>query len=1014
MKIDQVHNGFGRLLPFSIAVPTVTGTASDVIVDIRTLDDLIDNKPSDINPVIFKPDTWPQGAENPAGNVGNHFIVAHFTRPLQVNSVLDPSVGGFANFGLTGTVTVTAYDPATGLSEKVAGRGFVNGYTYSGNPIVKERWVAASGFNANTALAVVRNEVDSWPGTGFPGTDDIDEGLIAGAASFPGASDLVHPNAFVFVVDTDDDLSTYEAFPAGRIIRLTIAGAETTCVEDSVVIGGVRDLGGKMLEVGGIATATVGADADSPVLLLDGLGGNVVTCPTDLSIEVPCDVDMHFFFSESCQPHSIGPLPADVPPSLSEQFDVEFYPPTPPGDDLPGTTLKLPFTVLPVSPYNFTEFVVSPVTNFPGSDPYEAQSKAKISYYHNSAQDLFGNQDIATLDSTIITFDVGSDCPGLVNAPVSPGVIYVASDGGGTIGGLRVIDLDGFGQGTGDPQHEYDNSLFNGTTDSAGRVISGDVSKFPFNPNLQVQGVFPPLSTDDSTIAGGSAGVFTLAKDTRLSTQLVSSDVLGAVSDMMIGHPLDLIYNNFDCLSGGYNNCAGTAYQAQPLSALFPIFPGNNISMAPHPNPPRLKLAPSCYAPLIQTEEPSSGTAVNLLRYGNAFGTLNGNGPSGLLTLSSWYEGFFGPSPASPACPTFNIRQQVGHFLYVLNSTRDQIVVLNSNRMTVIATIGVSDPRDLAISPDMNILAVSNKSTNSVTFIDTNPTSPTFHEIIKVTALVDGANNRIGMAPTEIVWQPDDEDVLVICEKSHSMALISTSDLEVRKIIPGVNRPKLLAVTNRWENYAGGVGWNTGLYFAYVISENGQMTIYESGPDGVQGIGYDDFVGKPSLENQSGFEAPSCIQPNPNSVFMGVYIAYRKDGKGAIGELYLKDAQDAPLTLAGAAYLPDPNRRAKEWTLLHEWVDIFSSSSIVDIALDDLNNLGGTNAQMSQYTNAANHVPHSSKALHRAGATVSKPRFLFAANANGKVDVIELSTGTHYVQPIEVPGVKVLCHYWRQ
>jgi len=1015
LLIDRVHNGFGRLLPFSISVPTSVGTASDQVVDIRSLDDLIDNRPSDINPVLFKPDTWPTGAENPAGNIGNHFIAAHFTRPLNINSVLDPTVAGFVNFGLTGTITVTAYDPATGLSEKIPGRGFVNGYTYTGNPIVKERWVSAGARDSNTTLEILDGEVPTYPGTGFPGTEDIAQGLIGSAASFPGANDLIHPNAFVYVVDSDDDLSTYESFPTNRIIRMTIAGAETTCVEDGLVIGGVRDLGGKTLEEGGIATASVGADNTPPVLLMDGLGGNVVTCPTDLAIEVPCDVQMHFFFSESCQPHSIGPLPADVPPALDEQFNVEFYPPIRPEEELPGTTIKLPYTVLPVSPYNFTEFVVTPSTNFPGSDPYNTRSKAKVSYFHNAAQDIFGNQDVASQDSTEITFDIGSDCTGLVNAPVSPGVIYVASDGGGSIGGMRVIDLDGFGQGTGDPQHDFNNPVFNGVVDSSGHVIEGDVSKFPFNPNLQVQGIFPPLSSDDSSIAGGSAGVFTLAKDTRLSTQLVSSDITGAVSDMMIGHPLDLVYNNFDCLSGGQNNCASTAYQSQPLSALYPLFPGNNISMAPHPNPPRLRLAPSCYAPLIQTEEPSFGTGVfNLLKYGDAFGTLNYSPPSGLLTMSLWYEGFYGPSPPAPTCPTFSIRQQVGHFLYLLNTTRNQIVVLNSNRMTVLDTIGVSDPRDLAISPDMNILAVSNKSTNSVTFIDTNPTSPTFHEIIKVTSLVDASTNRMGQAPTEIVWQPDDEDVLVLCEKSHSMALISTSDLEVRKIIPGVNRPKLLAVTNRWENYVGGVGWGTGLYYAYVISEGGQMTIFESGPDGVQGIGYDDFVGKPSLENQSGFDAASCIQPNPNSVFQGVYIAYRKGGKGAIGELYLKDAPDFPQTLAGAAYLPDPNRRAKEWTLLHEWVDIFSSSSIVDIALDDLDNTGGTNATMSAMAKGAAQVPHSSKSLHRAGVPVSRPRFLFAANANGKVDVIQLSTGTQYVPSIEVPGVKVLCHYWRQ
>ena len=52
----------------------------------------------------------------------------------------------------------------------------------------------------------------------------------------------------------------------------------------------------------------------------------------------------------------------------------------------------------------------------------------------------------------------------------------------------------------------------------------------------------------------------------------------------------------------------------------------------------------------------------------------------------------------------------------------------------------------------------------------------------------------------------------------------------------------------------------------------------------------------------------------------------------------------------------------------------------------------------------------------RLGGTlpVSNPRFLFVANANGFVDVINLESGDAFVDPIRVPGVRVLAHYWRQ
>jgi len=348
-----------------------------------------------------------------------------------------------------------------------------------------------------------------------------------------------------------------------------------------------------------------------------------------------------------------------------------------------------------------------------------------------------------------------------------------------------------------------------------------------------------------------------------------------------------------------------------------------------------------------------------------------------------------------------------------MDTASDRIVVLNSNSMVPIDSIPVPDARDLAMSVDLKLLAVSNHGTNTVTFIDTDPTSPTFHTIVKTTALIDTSFNRQGKAPGEIVWQPDDEDILVVCEDSDSLAIISARDLEVRKIIPGVDRPRLLSVSNR--DLA--AGFQTNLYYAFVISEDGATTIFESGPDGVQGIGFDTFIGIPSLENQSGFDSPMAVQPDPSSSLHGAYIAYRKNGKGSVALLSLKDAPIGPRPIALNGFIPDPNFRTKEFAVAAEFTDVFSSSSIVDIALDDLGNLGGYPQQTTIYgTNKLIHK--SSKSLNRviggAQVPVSQPRFLFVANANGKLDVINLSTGANYVPSIDVPGLKILCHYWRQ
>jgi hypothetical protein len=334
--------------------------------------------------------------------------------------------------------------------------------------------------------------------------------------------------------------------------------------------------------------------------------------------------------------------------------------------------------------------------------------------------------------------------------------------------------------------------------------------------------------------------------------------------------------------------------------------------------------------------------------------------------------------------------------------------------MTVLDSIPVSDPADLAMSIDNNTLAVSNHGTSTVTLVDTDPFSQSFHSIIKVIELVDEVDNRRGRGPSEIVWQPDDEDILVVCEQSNSVAFISTGDFRTRKIIPGVPEPRMICVTSR--DMA--MGFRTSLYYAYVVSQDGRMSVFESGPDGPQGIGYDDFIGQVSIQGQSStFSNATAIQPHPGSTDHGAFVAYREDGDGAVAEVFLKSAPTGPRSLSFNAFVPDPNFRSKEFTTNHRWTGLFSSASVVDLATDDLDNFGDFVATRSAYTGGTS-VLHSAKALTRniggAQVPVSAPRFLFVANANGFVDVIDMQSGDTFVDPIRLPGVRVLANYWRQ
>ena len=82
MQIVEVQNGFGRLLPYVVAVPDPgTGLPTAQLIEIRTMDDLLENRPTELNPIL-PPATWPSEAVNPANRTGNHFVAVKFSRSM--------------------------------------------------------------------------------------------------------------------------------------------------------------------------------------------------------------------------------------------------------------------------------------------------------------------------------------------------------------------------------------------------------------------------------------------------------------------------------------------------------------------------------------------------------------------------------------------------------------------------------------------------------------------------------------------------------------------------------------------------------------------------------------------------------------------------------------------------------------------------------------------------------------------------------------------------------------------
>ncbi|MCI0586907.1 MAG: YncE family protein [Planctomycetes bacterium] len=1025
MDLVVVSNGFpGQLLPYQIHTLTApaAGFPTSTVIEIRRIEDLILNvhrTDPDRNPILPVP-AWPEAATLPNGNPGNHFVLVQFTRPIKTDSVIDAGPGGAVNFGLTGSITVTALDPQTGVSTPIPGRAFIDGFTP--DPAVPGQLVRWVGRAASGQPIALQPE-----GLGFPGV----------LSTFPDAARLVQPQTFVFVPDLDDDLNTFETFPTFNPPRLVRVRCST----------GVKANGGDTLIAEAHASSTVGPDTLLPEVLRNPsttapavfveVGGQLLPAPQE---DVNPLTAIEIEFTEPVQPGRIGQLPSGIPPTLSPSTEVSFG---------TGTTpVLVTFTAVPVSPYNLSRYRLQPTMNFPGLDPVTGPAPfntVNVTVNANSVADLRYNFQVnppapINLNSSnaFTSFQTGEG-PGIVNAPVAPGAIYVGRNGPEP--GLSVIDLNGFGQSTGnpvpdDPTTPQQIEWFWNQIDPT--VPAGiPTTKFVFNKNLEWgAALVPPLLVGTSTLNGGSGGLFSLTRDSALSDRVARPPILQSVADMGMGHSLDRVINNSDTTcppqGGGGNVCA-----ADNLRTPNTNFFQNTIQVEPEPNPPGLRIPdeqPLCMSPLILGNEVTAILAAqppvvtqNLMAEGLPFG--NPNPFFGLPTPpTGYYHGvnngapnFLGPFPAGTNISdcggaTWFLRQQVGHFLYVVDSLQDKVVVLNSNRMTLLDTISLPDPTRLSVEPNMKHLAVSNFSTDTVSLVDIDPASLSFHQVVRTIV--------VGNGPLGIAWQPDNEDLWVCNNLGNSVSVISGINQTVRKTLTNqVVSPIDCALTTRQV----GIGFATSVYFGYILNQVGTVALFESGPDGANGIGFDEIIG---LITET-FPQPTAIQPDVADLFSGVWIAHRTAlGEPAVSHLHLDNSIPGPLplnptnTFGGQV---SPSFRNREWTVDRVVQPDQLSGIPTDLAFDNAINIGGAGMVDFGFVSIGSVISQDSKQLVRpvpGGVTSAYfPEYLFVASiSSGTVDVIDIANALRVdvnpvaqgVQPILAPGASVLCDYWRQ
>lgn len=1013
LSLNEASHGFGLLLPHTVLSP-----GSTEIVSIRSIADISANvfRGNPILPTASLPDE----AIVANGTPGNHYLFANFTTALDPLTVLSAASGGN---GLEGAVTMTTIDSTNSVISDVPGRAFVGGATLvlEGGQEVLQTWAT---FNPTTGMLEPNPAIPE--AQGFPGV----------GSEVANVEALVSPNTILFVADDDADLATLDTFPSGVTIRFR---ASTALVAAS----------GEALQEQVLAVTTVGQDLQTPEISLTPPPAEMpMITPGNGDVDVQPDTTVRMEFTESVQPYSLGELEGQGPALLSSAVSLVFGPATSP--------VFVPVNVRPVSPFDLSVYEVVPGFAFPGSGPSssgDSFSTVDVELIAGQVEDLSsrpsgtgGQTNVPNFNTRgANTFFETAEGVGIVNTPVAPDVIFVGRSGANA--GLSVVDLNGFGQSTGNP------------VSSMPFPLEGE-SRFPYDLNVTLNpGIRPILSVGTSTVDGGSAGVFTLTLDSHLNSLVAAAPSLSSAGDMHFAHALDGVFRNapppFGCAAGGGNVCALDGLKvitiAPDQAAPNTIQPGtetafgqfnpgyeNLISWAPHPNPPGLSFPPVCVSPFLAGREPTSvdvRALNNLLAPGTPFPLISaGLPPTGLLTLEQ-NQFFVGPSfgQTDPLlCQAYQVGQQLGHFLYVIDRPRSEVVVFNSNSMRVIDRIPVPDPVSMAVAPNIDLLAVANQLADTVSIIDINPASARFHEVIDEIV--------VGDSPRGLAFEPTNEDLLVCNELDSSLSIIALTNLLVRRTVDTtLGRPFELAVTPRMTSFA----FERNVYFSYLLDRNGACAVFESGPNGVNGWGFDDVIG--TLPYQ--FQAPRAIQIDPRRLRASVYIAHEGPidlssgspgslGEGALSRLRLEDADTGEIPLSQSPGT-GPNFRDLVFTVASSLGQGNGGLSgiPVDLAFDNQRNLGGLGGPSSAFS-AGVPLPGNNKSTVRidtpfgdVARNTSEASFLFAAvpepvGSAGVIDVFainSLATPPFDVNPyldgvqsIPAPGAAVLCDYFRQ
>jgi len=740
----------------------------------------------------------------------------------------------------------------------------------------------------------------------------------------------------------------------------------------------------------------------------------------------------------------------------------------------------IPFRVHPVHQNNLAKYVVHPLIDLPGSSsnwsgdipgeppqpPQDAlRLRIEVVVYDYQQNTLTGNpnsygwrpENLGAAgfhgeryydkgQNFSVTFSILLG-PRYVNAPVSPNVIYT----GMGRGGIGAIDLDGNGFATNDPgsgrkrlvtsstfYNPYGSSMFGNGNDNAYPVGLGNETPIPGvnEGGLGWWGGLVPAKDALVRDSNGSAHLYPRAR---------AGVSKGNYSDIVVGDFLDTLY------SDRFNPYNSSQDRTDLVFPTYPSVSSNNlISTPPTPNPPPLTL-PVGMRPVevILDELGCSDRGAFVILGAEVFppdlGDLPLTGPRQWISLEygamvnppQYADKPFPPNPpglgpwaldryiqTGPLAETstfgvgaeFGSRQQIGNFLFAADKANDAVDVLNSNTMERITSLrGLKTPHGLAITPDLRNLYVSNSAANSVSVFDVDPRSEDFLTLLD--------EIPVGDKPMGVCCQPDFEDVLVCNYGSSTISIIDPRTNTVRKTLTRLLDEPIDMVAGPRQNM---FGWGTGVYHAYVLNQGGDnVLVYESGPDGLGGIGWDDILGEIPLVGQNGqvyekIEKPRgiCYDPlylnNISSALNlvgGCFVAHSSPKGATVTRINFVDQEGSwgPIYIDPAG---SPGFGKRKFLITAQWNvqdgHLSGNLAAADVALPDFNrhdwlygnlnqglyvtNLGALGGNPSYILPVNNK--HPIRILMGGAVPTWLPDQLFISYPDANViDVLEIATG---------------------